>query len=77
VKDMHIYMEPLIDELLDLYENGIDAVDASASAGSQQFILKAALLWTIHDWPGQTFLYTGTAISISISGRWCDGDQSV
>jgi hypothetical protein len=35
VKDIHIYMEPLIDELLDLYENGIDAVDASASAGSQ------------------------------------------
>jgi hypothetical protein len=53
VKDMHIYMEPLIDELLDLYENGISAVDASAYPGSQQFNLKAALLWTIHDWPGK------------------------
>jgi hypothetical protein len=49
---MHIYMEPLIDEFLELYEIGVPAFDASAPSGSENFTLKGALLWTIHDWPG-------------------------
>jgi hypothetical protein len=53
VKDMHIYMEPLIDELLKLYYTGVPAVDVSAPAGFRNFTVKAALLWTIHDWPGK------------------------
>jgi hypothetical protein len=52
VKSMHIYMEPLIDEFLELYEHGIPAFDVSAPPGREEFTLKAALLWTIHDWPG-------------------------
>jgi hypothetical protein len=41
-------MEPLIDEIIELYEVGVPAVDVSAQPGSQEFTLKAALLWTIH-----------------------------
>jgi hypothetical protein len=52
VKNMHIYMEPLIDELLGLYENGIPTFDVSSPVGRHDFTLKAARLWTIHDWPG-------------------------
>jgi hypothetical protein len=50
---MHVYMEPLIDELLELYEKGVPAFDVSAPIGKEGFTLKAALLWTIHDWPGE------------------------
>ena len=49
---MHIYMQPLIDELLELYNTGITAHDFSAPGERTEFTLKAALLWTIHDWPG-------------------------
>jgi hypothetical protein len=56
VKSMQVYMEPLIDELLELYEKGIPAFDVSAPPGRREFNLKAALLWTIHDWPGKTYL---------------------
>jgi hypothetical protein len=44
VKDMHVYMEPLIDEILQLYETGVPAYDVSAPMGRGDFILKAALL---------------------------------
>jgi hypothetical protein len=64
-------MEPLIDELLDLYENGISAVDASAYPGSQQFNLKAALLWTIHDWPGKKSSYDRIRIKTLKLGHCC------
>jgi hypothetical protein len=46
-------MEPLIDEIVDFYERGVPAFDVSAPNGSENFTLKAALLWTIHDWPGK------------------------
>lgn len=51
---MHVYMEPLIDELIQLYNMGVPAHDVSAPEGRRQFTLKVALLWTIHDWPGMS-----------------------
>ena len=45
-------MEPLVDELLKLHNVGVEAFDVSAPEGRRSFNLKAALLWTIHDWPG-------------------------
>jgi hypothetical protein len=57
VKDMHIYMEPVIDELLKLYETRIPAFNVSAPVGREKFTLRAALLWTIHDWPGQFLVF--------------------
>ena len=46
--DIDVYLEPLIDELKSLWEDGIQTYDASVS---QTFQLKAALMWTINDFP--------------------------
>ncbi|XP_020080549.1 uncharacterized protein LOC109704193 [Ananas comosus] len=41
-----VYLQPLIDELKELWEVGIDTYDASRDGS---FMLKAALMWTIND----------------------------
>ncbi|XP_042980250.1 uncharacterized protein LOC122310441 [Carya illinoinensis] len=46
--DIDVYLQPLIDELLDLWENGVDTYDAKAT---ETFRLHAALMWTINDFP--------------------------
>lgn len=43
-----VYLQPLIDELKELWTSGVDAYDASSK---QTFKLHAALLWTINDFP--------------------------
>ena len=53
VKDMNVYIEPLIDELLKLW-NGITMYDISRPIGHRQFQFQAMLVWTIHDAPGLT-----------------------
>lgn len=51
--DIDIYLQPLIDELLQLWD-GVDTFDAS----SQEIVpLKAALLWTLNDFPALAYLY--------------------
>ena len=45
--DIDIFLQPLIDELKQLWE-GISAIDAS---NGQTFNLRAALLWTVNDFP--------------------------
>ncbi|XP_042973033.1 uncharacterized protein LOC122304832 [Carya illinoinensis] len=46
--DIDVYLQPLIDELLELWEHGIPTYDASTK---EMFMLHAALLWTINDFP--------------------------
>ena len=41
-----IYLQPLIDELIALWEDGVDTYDASTKTN---FKLRAALLWMVHD----------------------------
>ena len=41
-----VYMQPLIDELKELWANGLMKFDAK---GNKMFKLHAALLWTIND----------------------------
>jgi hypothetical protein len=56
VKDMNVYIEPLIDELLELWK-GITMYDISRPVGAQrEFKFHAMLVWTIHDAPGITHL---------------------
>ncbi|WMV09380.1 hypothetical protein MTR67_002765 [Solanum verrucosum] len=43
-----VYLQPLIDELNELWETGVVNFDASTK---QNFTLHAALLWTINDFP--------------------------
>ncbi|XP_061355874.1 uncharacterized protein LOC133300365 [Gastrolobium bilobum] len=47
--DIDVYLQPLKEELIELWNDGIDAYDASTR---EMFKLRAALLWTISDFPG-------------------------
>ena len=53
VKDINVYIEPLIDELMVLW-NGVTMFDISRPIGQRQFQFHAMLVWTIHDAPGLT-----------------------
>ena len=50
VKDMNVYIEPLIDELLNLW-NGITMYDVFRPIQKRKFQFYAMLVWTIHDSP--------------------------
>ncbi|XP_039142871.1 uncharacterized protein LOC120280181 isoform X2 [Dioscorea cayenensis subsp. rotundata] len=51
--DIDVYLQPLIDELKNLWELGVSTYDAHTN---QIFQMKAALLWTISDFPGYAML---------------------
>ena len=46
-KDFDLFLEPLIEELLELW-GGVKTLDASSG---KEFKLRAAVLWCIHDYP--------------------------
>ena len=46
--NIDIYLQPLIDELNQLWENGVETYDVSLE---QNFHLHVAILWTINDFP--------------------------
>ncbi|KAL6564873.1 hypothetical protein OROMI_016323 [Orobanche minor] len=51
--NIDIYLQPLIQELKELWDVGVPTYDASKK---QNFDLKAALMWTISDFPGYAML---------------------
>ena len=53
VKDMNVYIEHLIDELLNLW-NDIAMYDVSRPIRQRQFQFHAMVVWTIHDAPRLT-----------------------
>ncbi|KAL5563670.1 hypothetical protein UlMin_033417 [Ulmus minor] len=53
-KDMDIFLRPLIEELKELWENGIDSRDAGNDR--KVFKMRAALLWTVNDFPARSSL---------------------
>ncbi|GFZ03435.1 hypothetical protein Acr_16g0000590 [Actinidia rufa] len=46
--DIDVYMRPMVDELKELWQTGALTYDAF---GREYFQMRAALSWTIHDWP--------------------------
>ena len=44
--EIDIYLQPLIDELQELWEHGVTTYDV---ASKQNFFMHAAILWTISD----------------------------
>lgn len=52
---LDVYMAPLVEELMELW-NGVPAYDNQKFIGGlhRHFDLKAALMWTMHDYPGLT-----------------------
>ena len=51
--NIDVYLQPLIDELLVLWEDGAKAYDA---ATEENFTLYACVLWTINDYPAYAML---------------------
>ncbi|XP_052198329.1 uncharacterized protein LOC127805620 [Diospyros lotus] len=47
--DIDVYLQPLIKDLKDLWDGGVETFDASLN---QMFNMRAALMWTISDFPG-------------------------
>ena len=52
-KDMDVFLRPLVDELNDLWTKGVRTKDAATNT---YFTMKAALLWTINDFPARSSL---------------------
>jgi len=46
--DIDVYLQPLIDELKELWDNGVQTYDASMK---EMFQLYVSILWTINDFP--------------------------
>ncbi|KAF7152381.1 hypothetical protein RHSIM_Rhsim01G0150600 [Rhododendron simsii] len=46
--DIDVYMQPLKDELKELWNNGALTYDAS---NGESFQMRATMWWTVHDWP--------------------------
>jgi len=51
--NIDVYLQPLIDELKDLWNNGANTWDAKKK---ENFTLRAMLLWTINDFPAYAML---------------------
>ena len=47
--EIDIYLKPFVDELKELWEEGVETYDAYSK---EYFQMRATLLWTIHDYPG-------------------------
>lgn len=52
-KSLDIYLQPLIDELKELWTTGVQAYDVSKK---QNFMMRAVLMWTISDFPAYAML---------------------
>ena len=52
-KDMDVFLQPVVEELKELWENGVRIRDR---AEKEVFRLRAALLWTINDFPARSYL---------------------
>jgi len=59
--NIDVYLAPLIDDLIDLWNEGIQAYD---SLSNENFTLRAILLWTISDYPG-----LGTLAGCKVKGK--------
>ena len=51
VKNMDVYLAPLIEELQELW-NGIEVFDVSKPPCDRSTLIKDILMWTMHDYPG-------------------------
>lgn len=51
VKNMDVYLQPLVDELKELW-SGIEVVDKSKRHDRQMVNIRGILMWTMHDYPG-------------------------
>lgn len=70
--DIDVYLQPLIEELKQLWEHGVETYDASLE---QNFRLHAAILWTINDFPAYAVL-SGWSTKGKLACPSCHKDTS-
>ena len=51
--NIHVYLQPLIDDLKTLWNEGVQTYDISKK---ENFQMRAALMWTINDFPAYGML---------------------
>ena len=59
--DIDVYLQPLIEDLQELWNNGVEVYDA---VNKSMFNLKAILMWTIND-----FLAYGNSVGCATKGK--------
>jgi len=47
--NIDVYLQPLVDELCELWNDGVETFDSSLN---ETFRMRVALMWTISDFPG-------------------------
>jgi hypothetical protein len=60
LENIDVYLQPLIDELQELWQPGVLAWDLSKQPNDQLFNLRAMVIWTINDYP-RNGLFSGCA----------------
>ena len=73
--NVDVYLQPLVQELQDLWDNGIETFDAYKR---ETFQLRAAIMWTINDFPAYANLsgwntkgqYACPCCGIETTSRW-------
>ena len=70
--NIDVYLEPLIDELKDLWINGVATWDAKLK---KNFTLRAYLLWTINDFPAYGML-SGWSTKGKFACPYCNKDTN-
>ncbi|KAD2805775.1 hypothetical protein E3N88_39152 [Mikania micrantha] len=67
-KDIDVFLRPLVDELKTLCTDGVQMRDAHTKT---IFTMRAALLWTINDYPARSSLFgwSGQGLPIHVSGK--------
>jgi hypothetical protein len=68
--NIDVYMEPLIDELKNLWAHGVETWDAKVK---KNFTLHAVLLWTINDFPAYVML-SGWSTKGKFACPYCNKD---
>lgn len=70
-KNIDVYLRPLIDELIELWQDGVDTYDVSKK---ENFKLKAKLIWTVNDFPAYGTL-SGWSTHRKLSCPYCMGNS--
>ena len=69
--DIDVYLQPLLQELNELWSDGVETFDA---ASKMMFTLRAAVMWTVSDFPGLGML-SGWNTYTAMACPFCNLDQ--
>ncbi|XP_071707070.1 uncharacterized protein [Rutidosis leptorrhynchoides] len=71
-QNLDVFLQPLIDELKELWDDGIEVYDAYRK---QNFTMRAILLWTVSDFPAYAIL-SGWRTHGRLACPYCMGDTN-